>query len=705
MRIASATLTNVKGLTAKLTLAPLTVITASDNHARKTAVVDGIKAGLLGYHPALGKRPAETFRLSSGESMTVTLCFDTGAHLTRSWKAGKRGAIGLESEGEAPPGMLAVLDTQAFIGANAKTRLAMLAHVATGAPLDTLKANFPKWAALLPGIVEGDPIDTAVEYRTAAETRAKIHKEGAARQAAAIATLAEKETSARLVTVDELNAASHAVANARNAAATARGHATAMEHAADAATDASEALAALGDLPTWTDYSDALAAAAEQDRRAREAFDAAEKEAAALLKEREGLTRLMGGYSGQPADSLGHRLDELDAYGPIAAIKADAQRLEAEAAAIDKQLAGISTAGSTAKKAILDASAKLVELDGLSACPFCKCSGEGWNAALRQTYEAALTAARNTAGSCESEWKALNAALKSKRAEAAALREKETELTVLPVLQQAFDAAQALTLIEPRIASANDFRESARLAWGNARGAIEDLTEKQREQQARQEDIARSGELKKIISAAPKSEDMEAAYEAVRNAEAALETVERSDTELQHEARRGTAAAAIRDQLAESRDGLNIAKESQARMDELKTAIALALELAVHDTYKPIIEGAKLFGAGVWEGDLCSIDNELGVMRGAQFVPFEILSGTEQAVITAAIQASLSNGGLVIIDELSRMTPNRKAAFAANLTRAVEAGTLTQAILIDYDKAVWREASNRNYKTIDLDAL
>lgn len=704
MRITNIAFTNVKGLTASLALSPLTVITAGDNHARKTAVVDGIKAGLLGYHPALGKRHPETFRLSSGSPMVIAIDFDTGEKLTRTW-APKKDTVGLESTGDPPPGMLAVLDTAAFIGANPKTRLAMLAHVATGKPIDALKAHFKAWAALLPGVVEGDPIDTAIEFRTAAETRAKVHKEGATRQAAAIATLAAKETSDRLVSPDELSAASSAVQNARTAAQAARGRAEALERAQDAASDASATLEALGDLPTWTDYSEAIAAAHDAARKAQGEYEAADRAHRALLDEKEALTRKMGGYAGSAADSLGQRIDELDAHGPASAIKAKAAALEAEATEIDKQMNGITSNGLQAKRAIQAATQKLAELDKLEECPFCKGHGPDWKENLQAAYHRDKEDAESTAANCEKEWRALSPTLKDKRAQAATLRETETSLLVMPALQFAFDAAQALTLIEPRLSAAKELRDGLNLAWGAAQNAAEDLAEKQREQTARKEDISKAADLKKIITQAPAPEDLEAAYEAVRSAENVQETVERSETELAHEARRGTAAATIRDQLSESREALATAKESQGRMEELKTAIGLALEVAIHDTYKPIIEGAKAFGADVWEGELCTIDNELGVVRGVQFVPFEILSGTEQAVITAAIQATLSKGGLVLIDELSRMVPKRKAAFAANLTRAIESGALSQVILIDYDKAVWSSASNRHFKMIDLDAI
>ncbi len=68
------------------------------------------------------------------------------------------------------------------------------------------------------------------------------------------------------------------------------------------------------------------------------------------------------------------------------------------------------------------------------------------------------------------------------------------------------------------------------------------------------------------------------------------------------------------------------------------------------------------------------------------FIPFEALSGTEQVIATIAVQAGLSAaaGGIVMVDEFSRIDEKNKALLAEELFTMVEAGTLAQVIIVDH---------------------
>lgn len=65
-------------------LGPVNVI-LGDNWSGKTSVLSAIRLGLLGYDPALGKRPGDTVKLATGDEMKVNLTLD-GCKLSRTWK-------------------------------------------------------------------------------------------------------------------------------------------------------------------------------------------------------------------------------------------------------------------------------------------------------------------------------------------------------------------------------------------------------------------------------------------------------------------------------------------------------------------------------------------------------------------------------------------------------------------------------------------
>jgi len=83
---------NLKGRCFDYDLAPVTIV-CGPSFSGKTGVLDAIRLGLLGYHPALGKRAGDTFRLCSGSVLGVTLERATlsmigepsGQRIDRSW--------------------------------------------------------------------------------------------------------------------------------------------------------------------------------------------------------------------------------------------------------------------------------------------------------------------------------------------------------------------------------------------------------------------------------------------------------------------------------------------------------------------------------------------------------------------------------------------------------------------------------------------
>lgn len=89
-------LLNVKGVTGSFDLAPITVVSGS-NSTGKTAVLNAVTLALIGYIPAIGKKPGSTFSLSSGERMAVVA---DGA--TFSWEMKRLQVVSKTPEGWEP---------------------------------------------------------------------------------------------------------------------------------------------------------------------------------------------------------------------------------------------------------------------------------------------------------------------------------------------------------------------------------------------------------------------------------------------------------------------------------------------------------------------------------------------------------------------------------------------------------------------------
>lgn len=90
---------HLKGRSFEHVLHPINII-VGDNDRGKTALVDAVRVGLLGYHPALGKTPGATMKLCKGTAMStgVQINGDPMIHRQFSIKKGKVSATGPESE-------------------------------------------------------------------------------------------------------------------------------------------------------------------------------------------------------------------------------------------------------------------------------------------------------------------------------------------------------------------------------------------------------------------------------------------------------------------------------------------------------------------------------------------------------------------------------------------------------------------------------
>lgn len=98
-----------------------------------------------------------------------------------------------------------------------------------------------------------------------------------------------------------------------------------------------------------------------------------------------------------------------------------------------------------------------------------------------------------------------------------------------------------------------------------------------------------------------------------------------------------------------------------------------------------LLETANLIVAPVTGRALVYHNGELGLDNGKTIATQRTMSGSERAVVFAAVSAALSAKSdfpVLILDELSRLTPNRRSDLIKALDNAISGGALDQAILV-----------------------
>lgn len=112
------TISNLKGLTKSVDLEEINLI-FGPNGTGKTALIDGLKLALLGYHPRLGNKPNLTWQLASPGATMMSVA--TNGHSV-NWKKKPNGTISVEGLPENPvPATL--LDLQEWLSMAGPARI------------------------------------------------------------------------------------------------------------------------------------------------------------------------------------------------------------------------------------------------------------------------------------------------------------------------------------------------------------------------------------------------------------------------------------------------------------------------------------------------------------------------------------------------------------------------------------------------------
>lgn len=689
--IKALSLSNLKGTSRNVQLEPLTIITGR-NHAGKSAILDALTLGFLGHIPALGKTNSATFRLSSGKTMAVELMADDGRKVSRTWTA-KGNGVTAKTDGaeDLLPSALAILDPRAFIAANAKSRLAMLAHLAGGDALDALAANCHEWGKrlVMPFTNGNDPLAVAGEMRDVAAAKAKAAKDAIKMHTGTIQGLAQHEGRSEKVTADDRKKAQDAVVKAAEALTRARQRAASMEKADALAEDAAAELETFAgiehDSGRHERLKNELAAVMEKLNAAKQ--DGANARTT-LAEKRTDEARLLAVIAGRDVKEIGAAVDRAEASKATldarTAVIDFIVEVEKEIAAINARLAGIT-------KTVGDAQAEIEKLEGMDCCPVCRANAEGWKAQALTYFRRIESGGNHESPKLEQARENAIVRKKELEAEAARLAEELACIAVLDKNREALTACTKLPKVRMNIRDLENDAKECGVRVSALTGEADDIRRQIEQCEKTAVAIGRACELQRIIAERPKDEDMTAAMNEAMNLEHELEQAREAVAELDERARAAEQAHTIATRIQEAQEAIGKETETATQFDALKDEIAAAMAEAIAGTYKPILARAKVFGERVIGREIAVHEDELGYFGPTGFVPFEAMSGTEQTVVTAAIQAALSAtaGGFLMLDELSRLDAKNKRQFVANIANAIGEGQIKQAVIVDHDAAAW----------------
>lgn len=126
------------------------------------------------------------------------------------------------------------------------------------------------------------------------------------------------------------------------------------------------------------------------------------------------------------------------------------------------------------------------------------------------------------------------------------------------------------------------------------------------------------------------------------------------------------------------------AERLELRLAELKEAEKTVKgwrEDAIGQAFTPLLKMIEVFTNGIFHNRIELRDLELGRIREGVWCPVGTFSGSEQAIVYAAVSAALTigeQGRILIVDELTRIDRERRLKFLANVEHAIEEGMIDQ---------------------------
>lgn len=597
MRITSIKLENLKGQTCAYSVAPVTVLVGAP-FSGKTAVLDGIRVGLLGFHPKLGKRPGDTFKLATGTSMSVTLTLDGDISLSRSL-ASHRGTVHLRTTGEAPEVSAVLFDLNEYLTLSAKQRLSYVAaQVQPGDDDDfnpmtvLMELRDGTWESDKAEV--GEAIDELQTFITDLNT-ARITEEvglddffstllGQLGDKTKAAKAGVAQTTALIQGTSELTKGAAPPVNVERELIAARDNLTKMEATQASFLEAKKCETKHGEtiarLTQWLKANEPKETKAAQEKAVR------------LERAFEELVEANGSE-----ETLVRRLGDLRQDQRIA----------------ENQLNKFNQERAVATGARKKLDADWATYEGLDKCPYCKSNRAGWRDHLKTEHDA-----------------------KVMRAEAEL--QKFTPDKLAPLSERAGSVAVQVTALEKLLSKIRETQGEL----VTAKGELNDVNEAN---VAYRDEVVRLDTLKENPPAPPPFPPS--------NAE--VDTVQKLVNDLDRRQRLFVGEQAKAGQSAKAAKQLRLSKAKQEVFARAERALFKLHEDAVHKGVKSLIETACKFTDGIMPGKLEFLEGEIGYMKNGTWVSHEVFSGTETALAYAGFAVALNQQcpiRLVVMDEL-----------------------------------------------------
>lgn len=657
---------NVKGRNFRHELDPLTILVGG-NTAGKTAITDAIQIALLGYHPALGKKASATMLLApeSARQMEVEATHLTGS-IRRTFTRTKTGASA-ETVGTAPDLLPAQLHFADFLNAKPTERHAtlnsLMAAIDYTALGERLKA---KMAAL--GLMDkvtvtinpqGEkPLDAAIQ---ALADEAKGIKQSVDIARKTLATLTATEIPANQASADKIAAAEQAVAKAVEAVGRAGQTVDQLSERLQRAPDEPEA-----DPPSPEDLQiarDAVEAARTELANADAANRHAHTLGQQIAEAEQAANKLEAAAS--------HKRGDAAPTETLAELQGNRTHCQQAIALLDAEILELSRDSGANEKECQTLEGQIGSLREHGTCPCCGTTGQALEAAM-EAMLARKQAARQTATDCRNRIATMKAEKDTLTGRLAEIAATEQQIT-------AWQSATELEAAKAKLATLREQRKetditAAKRAFAEAEQRLAALT--------RADDEWKAYRAAKIPTAA----EIEAAAQAFQAAKATRETVVAELEAMREQRAAYDRAIADQQRIAELTAQADEMEATAKGIAELRAWLQQEQRDATAAAMRPLTTVAGCFLNGIVNGELAVEQHLVGIRRGDAFLPLEVLSGMEMLAVSAACQAAIASAGalkLLIVDEMARMTPRNRAQFAANCAGAIEAGVISQAILID----------------------
>lgn len=635
---------NVKEQSFEIPLSQAVAI-VGPNFAGKSAVIEAIRLGFIGYIPEIGKLPAATWELSSGADMEVTLEFDDLSKICRRFflRGEKVQAQTQYWDGTLKP----VTDENHALVKMAGIPLLSAEHYFS--LTDTERTNYVFDRIRLPDTYSSDAIIAGIERISLGDDHSELVETAkrdlitelrkffgpataptpiqqalndsveALREKFTYWNRRQKETQGAVTTLTELKLREKEVSAAP----------------VNLDDDMKAASAELGRINTEKGRVTAERDAAERNagrrKQLQKLLDADRIDYPRMLvKKQEEKQALESGVVPEPKPEEIERL-----RGEIQNASEVKQRAQTS---FDKQ-----------GQVISEAEKGLNELGTLKECPYCKSKAKGWAANLEKELADRKAQAVKLQAVAETQIGASEGIIRDS---------SDTLETLLRAQESNHRLREQIRQVEREIGNIQTDQR--------ADGATRDrYTEELKE-------MPKPADVKKLNQ---QIANLEEERVATANKLSELNGRKQAETRLQQDLLRAS----------ESEQEHQLAKANMAIVKTVADYLKEKKEAIIAESFTKLLQVANTLVKSIMRTPLVLHNNTIGRFSGAKFVPHRVFSGTEKALAYIAIALALSQDSpckLVMLDEFGRLDPDNQDAVISRLLMLVKEKVIDQFILV-----------------------